>query len=131
MIYDKLAALGYFIKIDYFVFWGKIRFAPGKSKKELLYLTSDRDSVLRIPLRLKNIAQYADKLGQLSSKVLHQTLQDSNCAACGGCKKGIAFSYDGTNYKKCYVICSGFVYSGLEREDFDSLIQLIDWELGD
>ena len=128
-IYDKLAGLNYFVKIEYNIFFGKARFAPSKSKKELVYLDSDRDSVLRIKLRLQNIARYADNLGQLPPNILRQTLSGSNCHECGGCKNGVAFSYDGKNYKKCYVICAGFVYSGLDEQDIESLIKLINWEL--
>ena len=129
IFYEKFAGLGYYVKIEYNIFFGKTRIAPSKSKKEIVYLDSDRDSVLRIKLRLQNIARYADKLGELSPNILNQTLGGSSCGNCGGCKNGIAFSFRGTNYKKCYVICAGFVYSGFGEQDTESLTKLIDWEL--
>ena len=128
-ICKKFEDAGYYIKIKFNGVDAKLHFRQSKSKKDLLALDIERDFTYKILLRLQNISEYTDKLKSLSTNILRQTLSGRECCDCGYCENSVRFSFDGTDYRKCAVICCGFVYVKLQEEDITSLLQLIDWEL--
>lgn len=123
---------GYFFSIKYEYNPAKICIFKKKLSKPSVIINLERDSHIDIHLRLSHIAEYSNILQSLSPGILHQTLSGRDCINCGYCKKnGPAFSYNGVNYRKCSVICSGFSYSSnnITPEDTESIIILLKMEL--
>lgn len=123
---------GYLFNIKYAYNPAKIWIYKNKVDKPSVIMNLERDSRIDIHLRLSHISEYGEILPALSPAVLRQTLSGGDCVNCGYCRqKGTAFSYNGTDYVKCSVICAGFRYSShqLAPEDTDSLIMLVKEEL--
>lgn len=123
---------GYLFSTKYAYNPAKIWIYKAKIAKPSVIMNLERDSHIDIHLRLSHISEYQDILKTLSPPILRQTLSGTDCVNCGYCrKKGPAFSYNGTDYVKCSVICAGFRYTSYQiaPEDTDSLIMLAREEL--
>lgn len=90
----------------------------------------ERDDEFKINVRLENIGIYASKLQGLTDRVKLLCCTGRNCFSCGYCKdSGVEFKLEGKNFKKCSIICCGFVFSYLSKEDHSSFLKLLDLEL--
>jgi hypothetical protein len=128
-IYDKMLSRGIFCDIDYGGLTGnKIRFRRGKSKKEIMYIEFLRDDFYRINFRIFHLQKYQDKLGMLTPHFQELLISGKDCRDCRCTKGGISFSLNNTEYKKCNIICQGFVFCRLNTEDIASMLKLIDLE---
>lgn len=131
-IIDLFRRNGYLFSTKYEYNPAKIWIYKNKIAKPSVIMNLERDSHIDIHLRLSHISEYQNILPSLSPGILRQTLSGRDCIHCGYCRKtGPAFSYNGTDYVKCSVICAGFRYTShqITPEDTDSLITLLKEEL--
>ncbi len=129
-IVEKIEQFRYSIKSEYCYNPARIRISKTKSAKEMINIVIERDSSTHIYLRLSHIASYSNHLGELSARILQQTLSGRTCCHCGYCKNGcVNFTFDGNAFAICSILCCGFVYAGIQDDDCSSILKLIEWEL--
>lgn len=96
-----------------------------KSKETLIINTKGyRYGVFDIQMRITNRA-LLEKLDEYSPNIREQILHADNCRKCWNCGKEYVFTYQGTEYRKCCMLCNNFTFHRFTEDDCDTLLKMI------
>jgi len=71
-----------------------------------------------------------DKLDDFSENTKNQILNAANCGHCSSkCNKQYVFTYQKTKYEKCHFLCNNFTFQNMDKNDADSLVEIINTEI--
>lgn len=96
-----------------------------KSKETLIINTKGyRYGEYEIQMRITNPA-ILTKLDEYPANISEQILTADNCRKCWNCGKEYVFTYQGTEYRKCCMLCANFTFHHFTEEDCDTLLRMI------
>jgi hypothetical protein len=108
-----------------------------KKSKETLIINTKQDNGpsgvvegMNIQLRIEDANSFT-KLDDLTDNIRRQILNASDCRFCSPkCEgKRYIFTYHGTEYTKCQMLCSNFRLRVTDENDVDSVTTLVEQEL--
>ena len=72
-----------------------------------------------------------EKLDNFSENIKNQILNSTDCKYCSAkCdKKQYVFTYQENEYIKCHVFCVNFIFQNMNKNDIDSLMNIINNEI--
>ena len=72
-----------------------------------------------------------DKLGSFSENIKNQIINSANCGHCSSkCEnKQYVFAYKEKAYVKCHFLCNNFYFQNMDKNDIDSLMEIINNEI--
>jgi len=71
-----------------------------------------------------------DKLDSFSEDIKNQILNAANCGHCSSkCNKQYVFTYQKNKYVKCHFLCNNFCFQNMNKNDIDSLMEIISNEI--
>lgn len=102
----------------------------GKSKESLILNTCSYDeAAFMLQLKIRNLSSLL-QLDRLSENIRSQILNAKrDCKNCGCPEKAYVFTYSGTTYRKCHMLCDNFRLFHFTEEDVESVLFLIKNEL--
>lgn len=96
-----------------------------KSKETLIINTKGhRYGEFDIQMRITNPA-ILEKLHEYTDNIRDQIIHADNCRKCWNCGKEYVFAYQGTEYRKCCMLCDNFTLHRFSPEDCDVVLQMI------
>ncbi len=96
-----------------------------KSKETLIINTKGyRYGEFDIQMRITNRAAL-EKLDEYSEHIREQIINADNCRKCWNCGKEYVFTYQGTEYRKCCMLCNNFTLHRFSAEDCDTVLRMI------
>ena len=102
-----------------------------KHKEDVIVNTNGFDfDGMSVQVRIVN-PDALTRLDELSEGIRNQIINGNDCRFCWDkCDgKRYQFTYNGTDYVKCHMLCSNFRFQVENAEDADSIIKLIEREI--
>jgi len=102
-----------------------------KSKETVILNTDGFDFIgMSVQVRIVN-PDSLTKLDTLSVNIRKQILNGNDCRFCGDkCDgKRYQFTYNGTDYVKCHMLCSNFRFQVADQDDVNSVTALVAREI--
>jgi len=83
-----------------------------------------------IQVRIEDRSTF-DKLDSFSGNIRNQIINSANCGHCSSkCEnKQYAFTYEEKAYVKCHFLCNNFSFQNMDKNDIDSLMDIINNEI--
>ncbi len=129
-VHDRLISSGYKMQAKQNKSGFDVKYSI-KSRKPIVQMLygKNKNSGFEIHMRLLHVAQYSKRFSELSAHIRDCCLQGGDCRNCGYCDKAYVFEFEGITYTKCQFICANFCFTGIDVDDVDSIIRVLDMEL--